>query len=294
MLYMERDRTPEFTPTDDPEDFLSDSLEMLYNYKPITLTTSGAPFTRTIEPDAQQRASGQKAVLISLRTPDTAAANWALHASSIWRSSIYLCDHIVDLRLRDHIRSKAQVGSEATGPLRILELGASAGLPSIAIAALYPDVQVTVSDYPDEALIATLDKNVRRNGVEDRCRAVPFAWGTDPSPVLFNADTHKFDVVIAADTLWNPDLHGIFIHAMVSTLARTPAARIYLVVGLHTGRYTIASFMRRIQDSPMEVETVSERGVDGSVEREWATDREDEDNDERRRWIVWMTVKWAA
>jgi nicotinamide N-methyltransferase len=291
---MEGDRTPEFAPADDPEDFLSDSLETLYNYKPITLTTSGAPFTYTIEPDAQQCASGQKPVVISLRTPDTAATNWALHASSIWRSSIYLCDHISDLRLRDHIRSKAQAGSEANGPLRVLELGASAGLPSIAIAALYPDVQITVSDYPDEALIATLDKNVRRNGVENRCRAVPFAWGTEPRLVLFDVDTHKFDVVIAADTLWNPDLHDIFTHAIVTTLAQTPAARAYLVVGLHTGRYTIESFMRRIQDSPLELETVSEKEVDAPIEREWATHREGEDDGERRRWVVWMTLKWAA
>lgn len=291
---MERDQSPDIAAADDPEDFLSESLETLYNYKPITLTTPGTPFTYTIEPDAQQRASGQKPVLISLRTPDTAAANWALHASSIWRSSIYLCDHIADLRLRDHIRLKGQSGSGSNNPLRILELGASAGLPSIAIAALYPDVQVTVSDYPDEALIATLDKNVRRNGVEDRCRAVPFAWGTDPRPVLFDFDTHKFDVVIAADTLWNPDLHAIFIHAVVSTLMKTPAARVYLAVGLHTGRYTIESFMRRIQDSPLQLEKVLEKDVDGLIEREWITYREGEDDGERRRWIVWMTLKWTS
>ncbi|KAF8967593.1 hypothetical protein BDZ97DRAFT_1755711 [Flammula alnicola] len=228
-------------------------------------------------------------ITIFLRTPDTAAANWALHASSIWVSSIYVSDHLADLHLEDHIKLKPP-GT----PVRVLELGASAGLPSILIAKLHPNtVNVTVTDYPDEALIKTLSENVDRNDVAEGCGALPFAWGTDPSPILHAGD-EKFDLVIAADTLWNPDSHGIFIDALKSTLKKSLTSRIHLVVGLHTGRYTIGSFLKHALGSGFDLESIREKEVGGSSERIWDVTRENEDDKERRRWVIWIQLKWTT
>ena len=231
---------------------------------------------------------------ISLVTPDTQAANWALHATSIWSSALYVADHIRDLHLDgyfDYVRQEDR-------PLRILELGAGAGLPSILISKSYPDVLVTCSDYPDESLIQTLAENARRNDVSDRCRIVPYAWGSDTSPLLLSQNAHEdltpgFDVVLAADTLWNSDTHHIFVQTLRLTLKRSPRARVQLVAGLHTGRYVIQSFLKLVLDAGFVAEDIKERRVGASDERPWSVDRaEGEDEQERRRWIIWMVFRW--
>lgn len=269
----------------DPEDFLFDSLQSLYDYQPITLTSAGSTFTYTSPLTQIPDKHSAQPVNAVLQTPDTDAANWTLHASSIWASSLYLSDHLDQLGLQSHLQS-ASPGD----PPRILELGASAGLPSIMIAKLYPEVLVTATDYPDTKLIQTLTENVLANGVKGRCKVFPFAWGTDPSPIFYQ--NRRFNIVIAADTLWNPDLHEIFIHSLRSTLKRDLSSRIYLVVGLHTGRYTIQSFLNRVSKSGFLIVSIEEKDRNGSTTRDWETFREKEDEKERRGWVIWIQLKW--
>jgi len=269
------------------EDFLSDSLQTLYDYQPITLTTSGASFTYILNcplAHVHERECAQP-ISIHLKTPDTEAANWALHASSIWASSVYLSDHVNNINLELHVESKPP-----GKPLRVLELGASAGLPSIVLTKLYPDILVTTTDYPDEALIKTLSENVERNNVARRCKALPFAWGTDPAPILVEGD--KFDVIIAADTIWNSDLHSVFIDALKSTLGKGTSSRIHLVVGLHTGRYTIQAFMDRALKAGFDIHNLEERQVSEPSVRSWEVYRDSEDEKDRRQWVVWIQLKW--
>ena len=274
--------------TIDSEDILFDSLQTLYDYHPITLTTQGSLFTYST-PTYYSHSS----ISITLRTPDTQASNWSLHANSIWVSSIYLADHIADLNLDAYINDDSDSKSDfqEEDNVRVLELGASAGLPSILISTLFPGALVTVTDYPDDELIKTLKNNVERNNVADRCRVLPYAWGSDPTAVL--ANSKGFDVVIAADTLWNPELHPIFIDTLASTLKKSSSSRIHLVVGLHTGRYTIQAFLAHVQrNSKLHVESISEREATGSSTRVWDVFRLGEDERERRRWIIWITLAW--
>ena len=276
----------------DAEDILFDSLRTLYDYHPITLTTPGSLFTYTYtspsssNPSNHVESNKDHPISITLRTPDTQASNWSLHANSIWVSSIYLADHIDDLNLHLYINSKSEE------KVRVLELGASAGLPSILIAKLFAGrLMVTATDYSDDELIKTLKNNVEHNSVADHCKVLPYAWGSDPTVVLGNSG--GFDVVIAADTLWNPELHSIFIDTLKSTLKKSPSARIYLVVGLHTGRYTIQAFLVQVQQNTgLHVESISEREATGCSTRIWDVSRSEEDERERRRWIVWMTLAW--
>ncbi|PPQ69820.1 hypothetical protein CVT26_014197 [Gymnopilus dilepis] len=269
------------------EDILSDSLQTLYDFQPITYTSSGAPYTYTLVCPLGHQHSDicDKPVVIRLLTPDTAAANWSLHASSIWASSVHLADNIDKLNLESHTKSKLP-----NDPVRVLELGASAGLPSIVVAKLYPTISATATDYPDEALLRTLSENVERNAVAHRCRVLPFDWARCPAHIL--QDGYRFDVVLAADTLWNPDLHSIFIDALRSTLTKTPTSRIHVVVGLHTGRYTIQRFLDSVLASGFELESLQERSIIGSVVRQWDVSRESEDDQERRRWVIWIQLKW--
>lgn len=269
----------------EPEDVLAESLESLYDHVPVAHSSAGSTYTYRPRNDGPS---------VTLMTPDTQAANWALHATSIWSSALYVVDHVADLRL-DHFHDLVQ---QEIRPLRLLELGAGAGLPSIFIAKTYPNVRVTCSDYPDESLVRTLQENAKRNDVEERCRVVPYGWGSDPSPLFKsqNADSDSvtgFDVVLAADTLWNSDTHSIFIQTLQLTLMRSPHARVQLVAGLHTGRYVLQTFLNLITAAGFVAEELKERRVGGVEERPWSVEHaEGEDEQERRRWVTWMVFKW--
>jgi predicted nicotinamide N-methyase len=270
---------------DDPEDIMSASLQTLYDYIPVSYSAPGSIFTYTIKRNGGSSALRQ----ITLQIPDTQASNWSLHASSIWQSSVHIADHIEYLQLDRFSDRKI---------LRVLELGAGAGLPSIMIVRTTPNAAVVVSDYPDEKLICTLSDNVR-NHTSERCWTVPYAWGNDISPLLIPAQQNPegsalFDIIVAADTLWNPETHIQFINTLCMCLDRSPDARAHLVAGLHTGRYTLQSFMNAVIMHKLQVESVVEREVMDGVQRPWDVTRaESEDERERRKWVVWMVLKWA-
>ena len=268
----------------DPEDILSSSLTTLYDYAPITYSDPGKVFTYTSTP---RKLGGAYLgpLTVTLDTPDTQPSNWSLYASYIWMSSIYIADHLEELCLDQH---RASGLGDA---IHVLELGAGAGLPSILIAKTHPFVKVTVSDYPDVELIKSLSENVRRNNVADRCRAVPYAWGTSIAP-LIEGYGHP-DVIVAADTLWNPDLHILFIESLILLLKKSSNARVEIIAGLHTGRYTIQAFLNSAKESGLEVRRAVEREVSGSRQRNWNVSRaEQEDERERRQWIIWITLAW--
>ena len=263
----------------DPEDILSSSLETLYDYTPITHSSAGGSFTYIRRSEDHDPDSSTPAITLS--TPDTQAEHWSLHASSIWVSALYIADHISEL------------GLPTNTPLRLIELGAGAGLPSILIARSYPNVHVLASDFPDPLLIHSLRENVARNDASANCSVVPHAWGTDPSALLPAAD-----IVLAADTLWNSELHVALLCTTCAVLARTPTARAHFVAGMHTGRYTLESFFREAGEAGLELVEATEREVKGeSRQREWNVRRaesEDEDERERRRWVVWSVLKWQG
>lgn len=287
----------------DPENILFDSLQTLYDYQPITLTSAGSLYTYT-----HPTSVTSNPITITLQTPDPETANWSLHASSVWIASTQLASNAKFLRLDERLHRIRQNGDHDR-KLKVLELGAAAGLPSILIAKLYPDFMVFATDYPDTQIIQTLTQNIERNGVKANCCAAPYAWGSDPAPLLNfvnnpapDKDT-GFDVILAADTLWNPDLHNTFISTLQKTLRKDSEARVHLVAGLHTGRYTIDSFLRAVEKAGFDVIRIVEQEVihdEGGCEivarmREWDVTRaEYEEEKDRRGWVIWIELCWVS
>lgn len=288
---------------DGPEDVLSDSLQTLYNFLPVTYASAGASYTYS-----QSASSLSGPIEINLETPDTDAANWSLHASSIWIASVQLASGVDLLRIDQHLR---RIGAGSGGSavcasrqLKVLELGASAGLPSILIAKIFPEtVSVVASDYPDPHIMHTLAQNIRNNDVNAKCHAMPYDWGSDPnslfSLVNIDAEDTGFDVIIAADTLWNSDYHSDFVNALQHTLRKDSNSRVHLVAGLHTGRYTIDSFLRLVARAGFRIIEAVERRVENGEcisavqTRAWDVTRaEHEDENDRRRWVVWIEICW--
>ena len=276
------------------EEILSSSLETLYDFAPIAHSSPGGSFTYAYRPQDPHSASLE----ITLSVPDTQKEHWSLHASSIWVAALYVADHISELDLPANETPSPDTN---TPPLRLIELGAGSGLPSILIAKCYPHISVIASDFPDAKLIHTLRENVTRNNVAQNCTVVPHAWGTDPSALL----PPPADIVLAADTLWDPAQHAALLRTICAVLARTPAARAHLVAGLHTGKYTLDAFFRAAGAAGLVIEEATEREVVGGERekdagrREWDVGRrlgagsEEEDERERRRWIVWSVLKWG-
>ena len=228
------------------EDVLSDALEGLYGYTPISHSSAGSQFCYSMSAEQLQlQASvpdGTSAPTISLITPATEPKNWPLHASSIWNSSLFLADHIHELHLDHHI---SLVHADGREKLRVLELGAGAGLPSILISRCYNHVDVFVSDYPDDELIRSLRTNVETNGVSNKCRVIPHAWGEawfaylQESSEVPSEDKGQMDVIFAADTLWNSQTHQTLLNSL-QMVNRDKAGEECLAVKTWTGGTAVA------------------------------------------------------
>lgn len=316
---------------EEPEDVLWSSLGSLYGYAPITHADAGDAFTYTWHVDSNTSVDCEKdeslggytsdgsfsqQIKITVCTPDTHARNWSLHASNIWASSLILADNIKKLGLDTHLSNRG-CSYELDEPLEVLELGAGAGLPGLLITKYLETLsprrnerwRVTLSDYPDDLLINNLKENVRRNELDPvTCRVMGYAWGESINGLVRNPSNSPagFDIIIASDTLWNAALHRVFLISLSKLLRQTETARVHLVASLHTGRYTISSFLDLLNmqvgisgnsdNKRLKIERVMEYDISISARgntRSWMPDRGFEDDQERRRWIIWIELKWS-
>jgi len=279
---------------EDAVDILEDSLQSLYGFTPIVHSSGGSIWTYT--PPEPSKYLPLQPISIRLRIPDPSAKNWSLHASSVWVAAIYIADQIYsDANWLSTLLSPLDLS--ATRKIRILEIGAGAGLPTIAIAKQHHDAiqQAILSDYPDDGIIRALEENVEMNfpkhglSAKQLISVAPFDW-IDPSQHSFDLEP-GFDLIIGADVLWNSELHHPMLLSVDRCLRRELGATVLLVAGLHTGRYTIQRFLDLVHELEpqlsLQLKCTEEREAKGSLVREWDPHRqESESEEERRRWIV--------
>lgn len=281
------------------EDILGSSLQSLYAYMPVTFW--GNVFVH--------KRSG-----CTFESPEPESANWALHAASIWIASLFLADHIDEVIHRAHTMAATSPRRE-TGTEETLELGAGSGMPGIVLAKrlcshFSDDIarRVTLSDYPDPSIIACLHQNIARNNIPPTCiRVVGHVWGDNNT--IAGLGFNSFDTIIAADTIWNSESHIPFCQTLQMTLKKSPDARVYIAAGLHTGRWTIESFIHKLTRFAFHLESITERFTGMSSfnqpdegmslssnsmfnDRSWAAQRIGESEADRRQWVVWMVIKW--
>jgi len=70
------------------------------------------------------------------------------------------------------------------GSLAVLELGAASALPSFVSSIISPPPSsVLITDYPDDTILPTLQKNVERNShlASKGCKLgwLPYEWGKE-------------------------------------------------------------------------------------------------------------------
>ncbi|KAF4662042.1 hypothetical protein FOZ61_002793 [Perkinsus olseni] len=81
---------------------------------------------------------------------------------------------------------------------RVIEIGAGVGLPSLAAAKKYPELDVTVTDRPE--VRGLISANIEANGLQGHARAEAFDWSNRAHHGKIRAQ--KWDVVLAADVVY--------------------------------------------------------------------------------------------
>eukprot|EP00048_Salpingoeca_helianthica_P000752 m.43754 g.43754 ORF g.43754 m.43754 type:complete len:251 (-) comp10819_c0_seq2:31-783(-) len=103
-----------------------------------------------------------------------------------------------------------------------LELGAAAAVPSL-VAALQGASQVVITDYPEDDLIAAIQKNVDMNIPEDikpRVHSLGYLWGSDVAPLLAPLpEGQLFDVIFLSDLVFNHGQHEKMLQTCMRCLA---------------------------------------------------------------------------
>ena len=116
---------------------------------------------------------------------------------------------------------------------RVLEVGAGAGAPGIA-CAVAGAAEVVISDWDEEALKLAA-ANAALNGVAERVRTVVLDWA-DPESSELATLPHRFDVVVAADVVFEAEHARHVASVLHRFLAPDAASRAVVVLDADRGR----------------------------------------------------------
>lgn len=240
---------------EDSADIFDSALSALFQVPPIGFSTADPS-----KPHVYTPPSGREVQLWLPQPPASVYA--ALQANNLWLSAVYLADMVGRGEL------------EVSPGIKVVELGAAAGLPGIMAARAGGFVVGT--DYDDESIIKVMRRNYAGalgEGGEIKDDAVAsdavashnsnthhwavrgHSWGTDPTPLL-NLAGGQFDVVLLADTLWSTPGHADLLDSVVALLKDGGVA--HVAAGLHTGRGPVARFMDMANDRGFQVQFIRE------------------------------------
>ncbi|PKA53073.1 hypothetical protein AXF42_Ash018981 [Apostasia shenzhenica] len=117
------------------------------------------------------------------------ATGRALTGSWLWDSALHLAEWMAATR-------PGEISGSA-----VLELGAGAGLPGLAAAALGSRRVVLTDTAP---MLPMLRRNVEANGLADRVEVRELRWGSDDQGG-FSGEIGSVDVVLMSDLFFDPD-----------------------------------------------------------------------------------------
>lgn len=152
----------------------------------------------------------------------------------------------------------------------VLELGAGAGLPSIA-AAMLGAKKVVMTDYPDHEIVEVMCKNVDgcallprdSQGAQDALVVKGYIWGHDAAPLLAElpAGQEGFDILILADLLFRHTEHGHLLDTIRDTLGKRVGSKAFVFFTSYRPwlRHKDLAFFALARERGFVVEKVLER-----------------------------------
>ncbi|WVR00067.1 hypothetical protein IAU59_007209 [Kwoniella sp. CBS 9459] len=182
---------------------------------------------------------------------------------------------------------------------RILELGAGAGLPSIA-CTLAGAKQVVITDYPDTNLVENMRFNADINLSGNQRGAVDVVghtWGHDVKHLMARTEGQGYDLLILSDLVFNHSQHDALIKTVNATLSDSPDACILVFFTHHRPHLADAdnAFFPRLAQSNVTPDGKGRGWVYQKVVEEWAGAMfENDPGDETVRgtvhgWKAWRT-----
>ncbi|KAL8662760.1 MAG: hypothetical protein Q9202_004452 [Teloschistes flavicans] len=112
----------------------------------------------------------------------------------------------------------------------VLELGAGAGLPSLA-AAIWGAEHVVLTDYPDKDLVDNMQINVDAAKdvlpLQSSIVVQGYVWGASTESLLtdLGSESGRFETLILADLLFNHSQHAALTSTIQATLKRSGSAK---------------------------------------------------------------------
>ncbi|OIW29487.1 hypothetical protein CONLIGDRAFT_576711 [Coniochaeta ligniaria NRRL 30616] len=282
-------------PADDPEDFLADTLGVVFPDDIMNMHGDhehGLLYTSPHLPNPLH---------ISLADPQ-GEVDRHLFSHYLWNSSLQLAELIEAGTLGPPLtpikRGCRPLSAFSVKGLTTLELGAGTALPSL-MSSLLGAAAVQVTDYPSLATLSNLRRVVKRNSVPANSplgTVSPISveghqWGDLASPFALE-NRAKFDRVFVCDCLWMPWQHDNLRKSVAWFLKEGAESRVWVVAGFHTGRQKMKGFFdpEELRGEGLETERIWEMDCNG-VERDWAWDRGREDENVRKRWLVVAILK---
>jgi len=179
----------------------------------------------------------------------------------------------------------------------IVELGAGTALPSLLAASREePASLVTITDYPDELIMANLRKNVQGNqhSFAPGCRVncVEYEWGksVETLTTLLGQPQEGYDVVILSDLLHFRSSHDDLVKSTVDLLCKKAGSRVYVGAGKYTSPQVCQNFLQQAEKAGIEWEARENDGIWRGSENvgAWSLD----ELNARKANVNWWSGKW--
>lgn len=240
-------------------------------------------------PDPSSRSS----ISVSLHEPSITSDNLG---HKTWLASYLLAKRLPFLRHHlplSHALSEPAKPCEfsacATEPFKILELGAGTGLVGITAAAIFPSASVYLTDLP--AITPNLRENVSRNIYSnpdfDGSRNVTVGvldWSDLRSEVENDQVLRRYDVIIAADTLYSPSHPAWLMNTIKFFLKSEQNAKVII------GSPLREIYALEVQDFRMRMSEAGfimvEEGEEVGIE-DWQCTSEGDQQEVKCWWGVW-------
>jgi predicted nicotinamide N-methyase len=243
------------------ENIFEDGLLSLFDHHPVAFSTPSLSHPYIYRPSSvplpavtsgNEEADGLPPNLeIPVYLPVAPSAlHTTLQLTHIWLSSIFMADLIFS----SHIDVRS---------LRICELGAGAGLPSVAVlmnvgkeegsvvstdyAVPEQDLQTEAGQAQPEDVLGVLRGNLRRASEmpalrkrkSGRWTVVGHTWGEPVTDILNSPPPstvpEQFDLLLLADLLWSSSSHKDLLTSVYSLL-KPKTGIAHVIAGLHQGR----------------------------------------------------------
>lgn len=174
--------------------------------------------------------------------------------NQIWPSAFRLCTICSSVSVN--------VDNHAIAGRRVIELGCGPGLPGLLCARLGASA-VLLTDF-EPGVLEIARKNIRNNpDVASVCEVAALDWTGNLAE--FVSSYGKFDIVLAADCVYNAEHAAAVANAIAAVLQPTPEAVAVIVLGDRSARYGIDKFEEAIVSGGLVVQYRHEK----SEQSEW-------------------------